>query len=246
MCITETTPWPESESELHRPIGRRLSAKLVPTFADTGWHVVSLADLYGRILGFLDRDVNYSVCITWNWPPLWSSGQSSWLQNQRPGFDSRGYQIFWEVVGLERGPLSLVSTIEELLDRKGSGGCSVGIVRSRTQAMELSFSITWNYTPTTLGVQSWREIISGGTEQKNAEYPWSMAWIVSGHKVLAAVAYSTGRWIWQSPRHLSRLSWKALFRKCLEADMSFDCWMLRPDYLVLAEQSLSVYNIIFR
>jgi hypothetical protein len=33
-------------------------------------------------------------------------------------FDSRRYQIFCEVVGLERGPLSLVSTTEELLDRK--------------------------------------------------------------------------------------------------------------------------------
>jgi hypothetical protein len=31
-----------------------------------------------------------------------------------------GYQIFWEVVGLERGPLSLVSTIEALLGRKSS------------------------------------------------------------------------------------------------------------------------------
>jgi hypothetical protein len=61
-------------------------------------------------------------------PPLWSSGQSSWLQIRRPGFDFRHYQIFWErekkkerkktVVGLERGPLSLVSTTEELLDRK--------------------------------------------------------------------------------------------------------------------------------
>jgi hypothetical protein len=30
------------------------------------------------------------------------------------------YQIFWEVVGLERGPLSLVSTTEELLERKRS------------------------------------------------------------------------------------------------------------------------------
>jgi hypothetical protein len=78
---------------------------------------------------------------------LWSSGQSSWLQIQRSGF--------WEVVGLERGPLSLVSTIEELLGRKNSGSGlesreygrrdplsakvgtnSVGIVRSRTQAME--------------------------------------------------------------------------------------------------------------
>jgi hypothetical protein len=50
-------------------------------------------------------------------PPLWSSGQSSWLQIRRPGFDSRHYQKK-KVVGLERGPLSLVSTTEELLDRK--------------------------------------------------------------------------------------------------------------------------------
>jgi hypothetical protein len=28
-----------------------------------------------------------------------------------------------QVVGLERGPLSLVSTIEELLDKKSSGSC---------------------------------------------------------------------------------------------------------------------------
>jgi hypothetical protein len=56
-------------------------------------------------------------------PPLWSSGQSSWLQIQRSRFDSRRYQIFWEVVGLERGLLSLVSTIEELLWRKSNGSC---------------------------------------------------------------------------------------------------------------------------
>jgi hypothetical protein len=102
--------------------------------------------------------------------PLWSSYQSSWLQIQR--FDSRRYQIFGEAVDLER-PLSLVSTIEELLERKSSvsglenreyihrdpshrprgtlywqklaltspasGRCSVGIVRSRTQATEFFF-----------------------------------------------------------------------------------------------------------
>jgi hypothetical protein len=39
-----------------------------------------------------------------------------------PGFDFWRYQIFWEVVGLERGPLSLVSTIEEMLGR--NSGCS--------------------------------------------------------------------------------------------------------------------------
>jgi hypothetical protein len=122
------------------------------------------------------------LCFLWgtNWiyicyveegrPPLWSSGQSFWLKIQRPRFDSRRYQIFWEEVGLKRGPLSLVSTTEELLGRNRSGSClerreygrrdmsrwlrdtlnpqkltltslpsggrSVGIVRSRTQATE--------------------------------------------------------------------------------------------------------------
>jgi hypothetical protein len=32
------------------------------------------------------------------------------------GFDSRRYQVFCEVVGLERGSLSLVRIIEELLE----------------------------------------------------------------------------------------------------------------------------------
>jgi hypothetical protein len=48
--------------------------------------------------------------------PLWISGHSSWLQIRRPGFDSRHYKK--KVVCLVRGPLSLVSTTEELLDRK--------------------------------------------------------------------------------------------------------------------------------
>jgi hypothetical protein len=30
-----------------------------------------------------------------------------------------------------------------------------------------------NYTPTTLGVQTWTEIISGGTRTKKVEYHWS-------------------------------------------------------------------------
>ena len=34
------------------------------------------------------------------------------------GFDSQSYQIFWVVVGLERGPLSFVMSIEELLEQK--------------------------------------------------------------------------------------------------------------------------------
>jgi hypothetical protein len=39
------------------------------------------------------------------------------------GFNSRPYKIFWEVVGLDWGPLSHVSTIEELLERTSSGCC---------------------------------------------------------------------------------------------------------------------------
>jgi CBS-domain-containing membrane protein len=36
----------------------RLSAKLVPTFANRGCHVVSVMDPYGHIFGFLDRYVH--------------------------------------------------------------------------------------------------------------------------------------------------------------------------------------------
>jgi hypothetical protein len=53
-------------------------------------------------------------------PSLWSSGQGWWLQIQRSGFVSRRYQIFKEVVCLDRGPLGLENTIEELLGRKCS------------------------------------------------------------------------------------------------------------------------------
>jgi hypothetical protein len=53
--------------------------------------------------------------------PVWCSGQSLWLQTHRSGFDSLRYQVSWEVVGLEQGLLGLVSTIEELLERKCSG-----------------------------------------------------------------------------------------------------------------------------
>jgi hypothetical protein len=66
-------------------------------------------------------------CIIAYLPPLWSSGQNSCLQIHRSAFDSWHYLIFREIVGLERGPFSLVSTIEELLERKNSGsGLEIG------------------------------------------------------------------------------------------------------------------------
>jgi hypothetical protein len=39
-------------------------------------------------------------------------------RSRGPGFDSWHYKIFLEVVALEQVPLSLVSTSEELLERK--------------------------------------------------------------------------------------------------------------------------------
>jgi hypothetical protein len=93
------------------------------------------------------------------WPPLWPSGQSFCLQIQWSGFNSRRYQIFW-VVGLERSALERKNSGSSLenpdygrldpshsprgatypqtlvLTSLTSGGRSVGIVRSRTQATE--------------------------------------------------------------------------------------------------------------
>jgi hypothetical protein len=39
-------------------------------------------------------------------------------RSRGPGFESRRYRFFWEVVGLVRGPLSLVRIPEELRSRK--------------------------------------------------------------------------------------------------------------------------------
>jgi hypothetical protein len=41
-------------------------------------------------------------------------------RSRGPRFDSRRYEIFLQVVGLEWVPISLVSTTEELLGRKSS------------------------------------------------------------------------------------------------------------------------------
>jgi hypothetical protein len=57
------TPWPKSASELYRPSDRRMSVKLVTTFADRGCHVVSVTNLYGRILGFLDRSPYFFIQV---------------------------------------------------------------------------------------------------------------------------------------------------------------------------------------
>jgi hypothetical protein len=45
----------------------------------------------------------------------------SGYRSRDPGFGSRRYKIFWEVVGLKRVPLSLVNITEEILEWKNSG-----------------------------------------------------------------------------------------------------------------------------
>jgi hypothetical protein len=77
-------------------------------------------DLLMAAMCSYNAELHYVGNISPDRPPLWSSGQSSCLKIHRFGFDFRCYQIFWEVVGLQRGPVSLVSTSEELLQRKSS------------------------------------------------------------------------------------------------------------------------------
>jgi hypothetical protein len=61
--LRKKTPGPESAGKLHRPRGRRLSTKSVPTFAERGCHVVSVTDPYDRNLVFLDRSRYISLQV---------------------------------------------------------------------------------------------------------------------------------------------------------------------------------------
>jgi hypothetical protein len=67
----DETPWPESTSAVHRPSDRRLSAKLVPTFADRGCQLVSVTFPYGRILRFLEQSRYSFLQVA---PQLYSRG----------------------------------------------------------------------------------------------------------------------------------------------------------------------------
>ena len=58
------------------------------------------------------------INIYLNRPPLWSSGQSFWLQIQRSRVRFPALLDFLSSSGLERGPLSFVRSIEELLEFK--------------------------------------------------------------------------------------------------------------------------------
>jgi hypothetical protein len=61
---------------------------------------IVLSSIYDRLCGLVLRDPGY--------------------RSRDPGIDSWRYQIFGEVLGLEWGPFSLVSTTEGLLGRNSS------------------------------------------------------------------------------------------------------------------------------
>jgi hypothetical protein len=133
------------------------------------WITVTSLPKSGTVTCFKEKVTNSSL--------QWDESQFSSLcglvvrvpgyRYRGPGFDSRGYQIFWEVVGLERGPLSLVrsylnvkveasglenrdysrgdplrwprDTLYQLkLALTSAGcGCSVGIIRLRTKTTQI-------------------------------------------------------------------------------------------------------------
>jgi hypothetical protein len=68
-------------------------------------------------MDLLARNLQILNTSWWRRPSLWSSGQEFLATDTGvPGSIPGHYKK--KVVGLERGPLSLVSTTEELLDRK--------------------------------------------------------------------------------------------------------------------------------
>jgi hypothetical protein len=67
----QQTQWPEFASKLYQPSDCRLSAKLVPTFADKGCRMVSTTDPYGRNLGLLDQSRYFFFLVA---PQLYSRG----------------------------------------------------------------------------------------------------------------------------------------------------------------------------
>jgi hypothetical protein len=63
VCKQKKNPWLESASELYRPSDRRLS-KLVPTFADRGCRVMSVADPLRPYSRFSRPEVSFSDTLT--------------------------------------------------------------------------------------------------------------------------------------------------------------------------------------
>jgi hypothetical protein len=97
LAHNKQTLWSESTNELYRPSDRRLSAKLMPTFADRGCHVGSMTDPYSRILGFLGRSRYFSIKYL-----LSCTHEAEWTPFQTHYFSEN-----LVLLGIEPGPLDL-------------------------------------------------------------------------------------------------------------------------------------------
>jgi hypothetical protein len=58
-------------------------------------------------------------------------GRVPGYRSRCPGLDSRLYQVFWKVVGLERSPLSFLRIIEELFQGNSGSGLESREIRPR-------------------------------------------------------------------------------------------------------------------
>jgi hypothetical protein len=79
------------------------------------WNNRGMKDLYNFIL------INPFICMSLHVLARWSSGQSFWLQIQRPLVRFPALPDFLRCRASGTGPLSLMRTIEELLEWKISG-----------------------------------------------------------------------------------------------------------------------------
>jgi hypothetical protein len=87
-------------------------------------HTVAISVLWAFEFWILPTYYRYGINVSCCIPPLWSGGQSFWLQIQRSRVPFPALPDLWEVVRLERGPLSLMRITEELLEWKCSGSGS--------------------------------------------------------------------------------------------------------------------------
>jgi hypothetical protein len=71
-----------------------------------------------------EEEINDCVCVAVEDRLCGLAVRVPGYRSRSPGFGSPRYQIFWEVVGLERRRLNLVNITEVLLEWKSSGSGS--------------------------------------------------------------------------------------------------------------------------
>jgi hypothetical protein len=119
-------------------------------------------------------------------------------RSRDPVFDSRRYQIFWEVVCLESGALSLVSITEELLERKSRGS---GCRKPRLTAVRIRFADHAIPSIRTNFADNWRSLDRYSLRTKATEFSFSSLWCHADvwrnggtHHLFCNSTLDPGRW----------------------------------------------------